>query len=100
MAGIFFALMMCMVFIWFALIIFVFKRLKKQHSKIYIQLGSPSLFWNNSIKNNFLFMKFLFMRKYLSLNDVFLKRLMDFMLIFFVIYLMLFIGFSVLVGCS
>ena len=36
--------------------------LKKNHADVWDALGSPSLFTNNSIKNNWLFIKFLFKR--------------------------------------
>ena len=55
-----FALLMAMVATWFVLISWLFRRLRERHASTYEAMGSPTLFWNNSIRNNWLFMKFLF----------------------------------------
>jgi hypothetical protein len=86
----FFTLAGGMVGIWFLLVVLVCRRLKKLHAVIYEQLGAPTLFWNNSMRNNFLFTKFLFTRRYARLNDAVLKHIMDFMLFLFILYSVLF----------
>ena len=85
------------VFIWFALSYKMFKLLETRHAKKYSAMGKPSLIMNNSISNSFAFMKFLFKREYLELNDPELSKLAKFMRAFFVLYLVLlslyFVGF-------
>ena len=87
-----------LVFIWFIFIFYIFKRIKKFHYSTYFNLGQPSLFWNNSFKNNFLFLKFLFSRSYKILNDSVLKRLCDSLIVILCIYVILFFYFIFYVG--
>lgn len=82
---------------WFVFIEVVFFRLKKYHNKEYKMLGEPSIFWNNSLRNNFLFAKFLFARKYQKLNDKYLENICKGMLIFLIIYLVFFVSMIVLI---
>ena len=83
---------MVMVFIWFAMIIALFKILKAKHLEKYKEMGEPSLFWNNSMKTSWATIKFLFKREHKSLNDRSLSLLSDSMLAFFAIYAVLFFG--------
>jgi hypothetical protein len=67
------------------------KRLKEEHLDVWNELGQPSLFLNNSI--NWRVTKFLFGRKYLEVGDEFLTKMGDFMLVFYSVYYLIFIGF-------
>jgi hypothetical protein len=81
---------LAMVVIWFVLILWVFKRLRRRHPSVFESLGSPSLFWNNSPRNNFLFLRFLFGSEPRQLRDETLVRVCVFMRILIAAYLMLF----------
>lgn len=83
---------MAMVFIWFAMIIALFRRLKSKHPPKYREMGEPSLFWNNSMKTVWSTLKYLFKREHKELNDSSLSLLSDSMLVFLVIYMILFFG--------
>ena len=78
-----------MVFIWFGLCIWVFRRLESQHPQKYVDLGSPSLFLRINIQNDWRFLRFLWKSEYNSLNDPSLSRTCNFMKIFFVVYCLL-----------
>lgn len=77
-----FFLMVC----WFIFLKLIFSRLKKYYTEEYKALGEPGVLWNNSLRNNFLFAKFLFTRKYKKLNDNFMQISCDLMLVLLVIY--------------
>ena len=49
--------------------------LKRTHPVVWVELGSPSLFWNNSIRNNWLSTKFLWSARHRQLQDETLSRL-------------------------
>ena len=89
---IFFGVLMAMVFIWFAMIIALFRRLKLSHPEKYRVMGEPSLFWNNSLKTTWTTLKYLFKREHKELKDNSLSLLSDSMLVFLVIYVILFFG--------
>ena len=80
-----------MVLLWFTLVATLFRKLKSDHHDTYVQLGEPSLFWNNSIKNNFAFIGFLLGGKYKALNDRALTLQCTIMVWFFWLYLAIFI---------
>jgi hypothetical protein len=65
----FFGGMMIMVVVWFVLITRLFKQLRDKHPVTYENLGSPSLFYNNSVKNNLLFLRFLCKSEFDFLDD-------------------------------
>ena len=85
-----FVAMMVMVAIWFALVMWVFSRLRTHHLSLYEEIGSPSLFWNNSMRNNWLFLKFMWSLPPKDLNDPLLWNTVRFMRIFLVCYIALF----------
>ena len=91
-----FAVLMAMVFIWFAMIIALFKRLKSKHLSKYREMGEPSLFWNNSMRTVWTTLKYLFKREHKNLSDNSLSLLSDSMLVFLVTYVILF--FSLIFG--
>lgn len=54
---------------WFVLVLWLFQRLRKRHAATYETIGSPSLIWNNSLRSNWLFIKFLYSPRALELDD-------------------------------
>ena len=81
-----------MVLVWFVLVKILFVRLERKHPDKYKDMGEPSLIWNNSMKTNWAFMKFLFRREHKTFDDPSISRLSDFMLVFFALYTALFFG--------
>jgi len=83
-----------MVIVWFVLIKLLFNRLERAHPKKYEAMGRPSLFLRNNISTGWATLKFLIAREHKLLNDSYLSKLSDAMLVFFAIYLVLFFGLS------
>ncbi len=77
---------------WFGLASRLFGLLKESHPEIYESLGSPSLFLNNSISNNWSSLKFLATGSYRNLDDDRVTRLCQFMRLFLIAYAAWFIG--------
>lgn len=88
------ALLFGMVLVWFVLITLLFNRLESMHPKKYEAMGRPSLFLRNNIETGWTTMKFLFTREHRPLNDPYLSKLSDTMLVYFAAYLLLFFGIS------
>jgi hypothetical protein len=93
----FFGLMLAMVIVWFVLIRRLFNLLRNDHPMAYEKLGSPTLFYNNSIKNNSLFLRFLLRKEFESLNDPTLSNLCRIMRLYLAVYLVLFLIFAGLI---
>ena len=93
-----FAVLFGMVIVWFVLIKLLFNRLEVAHPQMYDAMGRPSLFLRNNIATGWATMKFLFAREHRSLNDSYLSKLSDAMLVFFAIYLFLFFGLAFVVS--
>jgi hypothetical protein len=89
-----FVVLFGMVVVWFVLIKLLFNRLEAAHPQKYEAMGRPSLFLRNNIATGWATMKFLFAREHRTLNDNYLSKLSDAMLVFFAIYLLLFFGLS------
>jgi hypothetical protein len=53
---------------------FFLNYLKRAHHEVWLELGSPTLFLNNSIKNGFLTLRFLYSARHKNLNDPHLTR--------------------------
>lgn len=87
----FFALL-GIVLAWFVLVKLLFTRLERAHPEKYESMGKPSLFWRNSPAGAFAMLKFLVAREHRSLNDSYLSKLSDAMLVFLLIYMVLFFG--------
>ena len=68
----------------------MFKILRTRYPETFEKMGKPSLIMNNSISNNLSFMKFLYGRKWRTLDDEGLATLGNSILVFFLFYL---IGF-------
>ena len=54
--------------------------LKHNHEDVWIKLGSPSLIYNNSLKNMIAVYKYLWKKEYKKINDKKLHHLADFTL--------------------
>ena len=89
-----FFLLIGMVIVWFVLIKLLFNRLERMHPQKYEAMGKPSLFLRNSIAGGWATTKFLVTREHKALNDSYLSKLSDAMLVFIAIYLLLFFGLS------
>lgn len=87
-----FAILACMVLVWFVLVKILFSRLESSHPAKYEAMGSPSLFLRNSPAGTFALLKFLVAREHKILNDGSLSKLSDAMLAFLLIYLVLFLA--------
>ena len=94
------ATLFAMIAVWFVLCSWLFRRLRERHASTYEAIGSPTLFWNNSIRNGWLSMKFLLGGHWRSLGDSKLATVCSFMRVFFVLYLLLFLGPVALVFSS
>jgi hypothetical protein len=64
-----FAVLFVAVAVWLMYVLRLFSLLRDNHPSTFEEMGSPSLFWNNSVRNNVLFLKFLFSSKWRALGD-------------------------------
>jgi hypothetical protein len=65
----------------------LYKILETRHPEKYEAMGKPSLFMNNNISNNVLFVKCLFRLEWRELGDPGLAKLCMFLLVFSIVYL-------------
>jgi hypothetical protein len=93
-----FPILFGMVVVWFVLIKLLFNRLERDHPQKYEAMGRPSLFLRNSIAGGWATLKFLLNREHKALNDEYLSKLSDTMLIYFAVYLLLFFGLFFIVA--
>lgn len=94
-----FLTMAIMVPIWFVQISKLFKYLDAHHPNEYDAMGKPTLFLNNTPKNNIAFLRFILGSRNTDLDDAHLSKWCHRLKIFFYIYLSVFfsviiIGFS------
>ena len=89
---IWFGVLFAAILVWFALASRLLSLLKDDHHDVYESLGSPSLVANNSVKNNWLSLRFLMSGAYRSIEDDRVSRLCRFMRLFLVLYTVWFIG--------
>jgi len=87
---IFYILAACVMFGFFLHYRFL-QTLKSKYPQVWLALGSPSLFLNNSIKNNLSVLRFLNRKEYLGLNDPSFVKRCNFLRLFGRSYLILFI---------
>jgi hypothetical protein len=85
--------LMVLAVVWLALILWIFHRLQHKHVVTYESIGSPSLFWNNSMRNNWLFFRFLFSRRWQDLGDRQLSIVARSMQVIFIVYVIGFLMF-------
>lgn len=83
-----------MVLVWFVLVKLLFNRLAAAHPQKYEAMGRPSLFLHNSPSGVWAMLKFLVAREHRALGDSNLSKRSDGMLIFFLVYLVIFLGFG------
>ena len=91
-----FATLMGMVLVWFVLLKLLVNRLEQAHPQKYAAMGRPSLFWRNSPSASLAVLNFLIVREHRALNDSYLSKLSNLMLILLVVYVVLFVGLFVL----
>jgi hypothetical protein len=60
---------------------------------MYETIGSPSLFWNNSMRTGWLFIKFLFTGQWQGMGDRPLSAIARLMQVLFVVYIVGFAAF-------
>jgi hypothetical protein len=72
--GLLLGLAMVMVTIWFTFLLWLFRRLRNRHKSTYEAIGSPSLWWNNSPRNNWLLLRFMFSSRASGLGDPAIAR--------------------------
>ena len=77
--------------VWLVLVSWLFRHLRKHHTATYEAMGFPSLFWNNSIRNNWRFLKFLFGSKWRALGDPTVAKACRLIRLFLIAYLSLFL---------
>jgi hypothetical protein len=87
------AIMFAAAVVWLATVAWLFRRLRNNHEAQYESLGSPTLFWNNSLRNQWLLAKFLFGSQWKSLNDPVLATACSIMRAFLCAYLVGFVIF-------
>ena len=92
-----FAVLAVMVFVWFGLCIWTFRRLEKSHPEKYHEMGRPSLLLRNNLETNWQFLRFIWRRDYQALNDPPLTRRCKVMKVFFCIYCMIFVSIFFLI---
>jgi len=67
------------------------RNLKHNHPTRWHELGEPSLFLNNSLRNNFLVLQFLFRKEYLHLKDHIVEEKAERVLKAYIVALVLFV---------
>lgn len=87
-----FSVLFAAILAWFALAARMFRLLRQDHREVYESLGSPSLVLNNSVRNGWLSLRFLMSGDYREVNDHRVRRLGDVMRVFFVAYVLWFLG--------
>ena len=85
------AILVAMAYTGLALLAWLFRRLRRRHPATYEAIGSPSLVWNNSLRNNWLFLKFVLSAKPSKLGDRAVERTVGFIRVFFVVYVIYFL---------
>ena len=73
--AVWFTVLFAAILVWFAFAARLFRLLREEHGEVYESLGSPSLFLNNSVKNNWLSLRFLATGSYRELGDKRVTRL-------------------------
>jgi len=90
-------IMVAVILWWFRLVANFFSYMSKNHLGQYQEMGSPTLFMNNTPKNNISFLRYILGNKYQELNDEALNKMCGFMKVFFytysVAFMLLLIGF-------
>jgi hypothetical protein len=90
-----FVILLVCVIIWFVLVTRLFRLLRTRHPDVYDSLGRPTLILNNSIRNSWLFTRFLLGGHFEAIDDGETLRLCQFMRVFAFCYLAFFIAIVV-----
>jgi hypothetical protein len=86
-----FSILFGMALVWLVLVKLLFRRLERNHPEKYVDMGRPSLFMRNNLSGGIAMLKFLAMREHRKLDDGFLSKLSNGMLVFFAVYIVLFL---------
>jgi len=81
--------------VWLVLVAWLLHRLRNRHALTYEAIGSPSLIWNNSLRSNWLFLRFLYSPRRLELGDEPASRVVGVLRVLFPLYFLLFIALVV-----
>lgn len=84
-----------MVIVWLVLVKKICSMLEARHSDIYEAMGRPGLFVRNNPASTLSLLNFIIVREHRGLGDKDLGYLSDFMLVFFALYVLLFLGLAV-----
>ena len=87
-----FGVLFAAILAWFGLASRLIWLLRDSHNDVYESLGSPSLFLNNSIRNNWLGLKFLVTGSYRNIKDNRVTQLCRLMRLFLVVYMVWLVG--------
>ena len=87
--------MFAMVLGWFVMLKILFSRLERLHPEKYEAMGRPSLFLRNNIYTGWMTLRFIGFRQHRPLADATLSKLSDFMLLYFLLYLAVFVSLIV-----
>jgi len=88
---VFLGIMVASVIWWFISVSRFFTYMASNHSAHYKEMGSPSLFSNNTPGNNLSFLRFILGNSYKELNDSTLNNICGFLKKFFYTYAVLFV---------
>jgi hypothetical protein len=88
-----FVTLLVMMTIWVVFLSWFFRYLRNRHPSTYAAIGSPSLFWNNSMRSQWLFMRFVCTSQWRELDDSVVSKSVRGIRIFFVLYVLGFLGF-------
>jgi hypothetical protein len=87
-----FSVLAVMAVIWFICVAWLSRRLRAHHPSVHEELGSFSLFWNNSPRTGWLLLKFLWSSCSRELGDSSLITLVRFMRMLLLCYAILFVA--------
>jgi len=85
-----FFILFASVFVWFGMVSRLYKTLESEHPDKYEEMGKPTLFWNNSPRSAIILVRFILKREFISLGNMKLTKLGNYMYWFFIVYVVLF----------
>lgn len=91
MGKVIFSVLLLFVFLDFSINVVILNRLKVHYANKWRELGEPSLFFNNSIKNSLRFISFKWSAEHNQLKDKLLSNIVLFEKLLSIIYVALFI---------
>ena len=92
MTNILFRMLCILLFIYLSVYWFILRRLQVKHTEKWKELGSPTLFLNNSITNGLKAFRFQWSSEFKKLNDGVLNKLILWVKLIFSIYVIAFVA--------